>query len=368
MVNETKSKKYIGVYIRFLDDSSKTFYIVYKHPITKKTTRLKIGNSKDGFNEAYCNNKRIEIISKLRLGEDPNIPILKHKQSFLCLNDISIKYFEAKAIESSKQSIYNRKSRYQRHYSEDMGLLSLHTINKNHCLNLQKKLLGQDLAIATVNGMLQFGSTLFNFAIEEGLYNSLNPFKGIKQLTVDNSRLRFLDSEEITTLKEYIKSKDDVILYLFVLIAISTGARLSSILNIKKKDISFKQNSINIYDLKNQSNYTGALIDEVKAILPGVTSALNNDDYIISYDKRKVQRRLSPILNKLFNSDLKKDDRINRAVIHTLRHTFASHLVINGVPIYTVQKLMNHKDIKQTMRYAKLSPESGINAVQNIFN
>ena len=54
-----------------------------------------------------------------------------------------------------------------------------------------------------------------------------------------------------------------------------------------------------------------------------------------------------------------KDYRKYKVVIHTLRHTFASHLAINGTPIFTIQKLMNHKDIKMTLRYAKLSPDSG---------
>ena len=66
-------------------------------------------------------------------------------------------------------------------------------------------------------------------------------------------------------------------------------------------------------------------------------------------------------LSKYFNVGLANDDRKNRVVTHTLRHTFASHLAIKGTPIYTIQKLMNHKDIKMTLRYAKLSPDSGYN-------
>ena len=73
--------------------------------------------------------------------------------------------------------------------------------------------------------------------------------------------------------------------------------------------------------------------------------------------------RLKPIFSKLFNSKLDSDDRKNRVVIHTLRHTFASHLAMNGAPILTIQKLMNHKDINMTLRYAKLSPENGFNEV-----
>jgi integrase len=48
---------------------------------------------------------------------------------------------------------------------------------------------------------------------------------------------------------------------------------------------------------------------------------------------------------------------------HVLRHTFASHLVMRGVPIKVVQELMGHKDIKTTMRYAHLSPNMGQDAV-----
>lgn len=50
-------------------------------------------------------------------------------------------------------------------------------------------------------------------------------------------------------------------------------------------------------------------------------------------------------------------------VIHTLGHTFASQFAIVGTPIYTIMKLMDYSDISQTIRYAKLSPDSGKNAV-----
>ncbi|MBT5491321.1 tyrosine-type recombinase/integrase [bacterium] len=52
------------------------------------------------------------------------------------------------------------------------------------------------------------------------------------------------------------------------------------------------------------------------------------------------------------------ENRREKVVIHTLRYTFASQLVIHGTPIFTVKERMNHKDIKQTMRYAKLAPKN----------
>jgi len=79
----------------------------------------------------------------------------------------------------------------------------------------------------------------------------------------------------------------------------------------------------------------------------------SKDKYRARYYSRKIQ----PIFDKLFNEELSKEDTKNRVVPHTLRHTFGSQLVINGVDIYTVQKLMNHKDLSMTMRYAKLNDQ-----------
>ena len=97
-------------------------------------------------------------------------------------------------------------------------------------------------------------------------------------------------------------------------------------------------------------------------------------EYIIDLESEKlfdinettIQSPLRKIFNKLFNQKLDKNDRKNRVVVHTLRHTFASHLAINGTPIFTIQKLMNHKDIKMTMRYAKLADNSGRGEVDNL--
>ena len=52
--------------------------------------------------------------------------------------------------------------------------------------------------------------------------------------------------------------------------------------------------------------------------------------------------------------------------IHSLRHTFASHLVMAGVDLATVQKLMGYRDIKTTLRYAHLAPDHLKSAVTRL--
>jgi len=45
-------------------------------------------------------------------------------------------------------------------------------------------------------------------------------------------------------------------------------------------------------------------------------------------------------------------------ITHILRHTFASHFMMNGGDILTLQKVLGHSDLKMTMRYSHLSPVS----------
>ena len=120
--------------------------------------------------------------------------------------------------------------------------------------------------------------------------------------------------------------------------------------------------------------YKGFIQTDLIEFLTTNLEKLKSNDYVISFDEtfkkstdRQIQSRLKPILDKLFNTELEARDTKNRVVIHTLRHTFASHLAINGISIYQIKELMNHKDIEQTMRYAKLAPDSGKNEVEGLY-
>ena len=87
--NIQKSFKFTGVYYSILKDKSKTYYITYNNPQDHKKQWLKIGTSKEGINESYCNNIRLETLSKLRLGDRPDLPMLAKKQKKQSLNDLA---------------------------------------------------------------------------------------------------------------------------------------------------------------------------------------------------------------------------------------------------------------------------------------
>ncbi len=119
-----------------------------------------------------------------------------------------------------------------------------------------------------------------------------------------------------------------------------------------------------IKNFKTNNTYTAFLPDDVMPLIP----ALEPLELLIDIsDSKQIQRPLQRILNKLFNEGLDPEDRKDRVVIHTLRHTFASHLAINGTSIQTIMKLMDHQDNKMTLRYAKLAPNSGRAEVENLY-
>jgi len=85
-----KSNRYTGVYFQELQNGDKSYYITYKE--NKKDVWKKIGKHSEGIREVFCHQKRNEIISKIRLGEDlPYVAAKKASQTFL---DIAKQFYD----------------------------------------------------------------------------------------------------------------------------------------------------------------------------------------------------------------------------------------------------------------------------------
>ncbi len=72
-------------------------------------------------------------------------------------------------------------------------------------------------------------------------------------------------------------------------------------------------------------------------------------------------------IKRSFTTALRKT-AIYKATFHSLRHTFASHLVMNGVDLTTVKELLGHKSLNMTLRYSHLAPEHRTKAVKVLDN
>ena len=362
-----KTKK-TGVYYNPLEDNDKVFYFTYNDiNDNKKKKWVKVGNYSDGIREINAFNLRAEQISKMKHGKDITVIANKKKKEIITFDNLAQTYFK------DKNSTPNRMSRYNIHIKPRIGNKDIQNISKESIIKLLDEIETTGKAHQTLNSIRELISTIFNHSIKEHNLKLLNPCVGIRKYKVDNNRERYLSLAEIKQLKEQIK--DNFLVSLFVDLSLQTGGRFETILNIQKKDINLSSGAVTLQNFKTEKTYTGYLQKDLLESIKEYLKTLSVNDYVVSYEsdhsekltQRQLQHRIKPLLDRLFNAGLDTKDAKNRVVIHTFRHTFASHLAINGVPIYTIMKLMNHAKIDQTLRYAKLSPENGMNAVQGLY-
>jgi len=361
------SKKYDGVQLYHKANKDISYYIRYKDE-NNKLVRVKIGDKSKGITEPFCYQKRNEIINRIRLGDNSHIVVKRKK--VVTLNDIAKIYFRQR--EAYAKDNVKSYQKYSTKLKIKFGDEDIDKITSDKILDYQIELRKSGLAPATINYTIGFLGTLFGIAIEEGLYDKSNPLKSkkIKRLKVDNQRERYLTTKEIKKLYEKL---DDIHLKLFVDLSLTTGGRLETILNIKVKDVNIDNKIITLKDLKSDSTYRGFISNDLAKYLKQYMQNLSINTFLVGgkdtkMPSRTISRKIKKIMDELFNQGLSSRDTKNRAVIHTLRHTFASHLAINGTPIFTIQKLMNHRDINMTLRYAKLAPDSGRDFVEKLYH
>ena len=70
----------------------------------------------------------------------------------------------------------------------------------------------------------------------------------------------------------------------------------------------------------------------------------------------RISNTFRRAVDDLFNQDV--TDGRQKVCFHSLRHTFASWLVEEGTPLYTVKELLGHSDFSMTQRYSHLAPEA----------
>ncbi len=355
------SKKFGSkVQLNYLASGDISYYIVYK--ISDKTIFKKVGKKSEGINETKCINLRNQILSEIRHGIDISQKSIKN----LDFNKLAEIYF----ISNEAHNKSNRKYQlmYEKHIKNYFGSVVVSKLNDDLIYELQALKKAEMLSDSTINIIVKLIRRIIGFSIKKGII-PYSPFKNIKLFKVNNSRLRYLSQKEIEELYKAIE--DDITLTLFVKIALTTGARANSILSIQKKDINLENRTITLKDFKRNNSYLGYINNDLYDLIKNHTEDFSPNSHLVSsngtaLNYQKIYIKLSAFFSS-FNKGLAKEDRANRVVIHTLRHTFASHLAISGVSIQKIQKLMNHKDIKQTLKYAKLNQDSGRDYIEELY-
>jgi len=146
-----------------------------------------------------------------------------------------------------------------------------------------------------------------------------------------------------------------------VITAMNTGMRRGEIFNLTWQDIDLKNKIITVEGATSKSGQTRhiPINKELLDTLIKWKNQINSKLYVFP---GKDGKRLDNV--KKSWEGLLKLAKIEEFRWHDLRHTFASKLVMAGVPLNTVRELLGHSDLSMTLRYAHLAPDSKASAVE----
>lgn len=215
---------------------------------------------------------------------------------------------------------------------------------------------------STINREFTILKAMFNKAIHWG-YLSQNPTKNIKKLPDITKKLpRFLSLEEINAVLKECPSW----FYNIIVTLILTGIRIGELVNLTRNDINFKQRRIHIQskDGWTPKTYEIRTIPMHPLVMDILKKLPKNTKYV--FTSPKGHKLIGGNLQKRYFKKITNKLGLKDVTIHTLRHTFASHLVMKGVDILTVSKLLGHSDIKTTMIYSHIAPDHFHTAI-NLF-
>lgn len=134
---------------------------------------------------------------------------------------------------------------------------------------------------------------------------------------------------------------------------LATGQRLSTVLNIKRKDIDLENSTVKLAWNKDKIQKVMPLSSAIVKILQEYIkmSALDMEDYLFpEYEGKQLKKRSAEDAI----ADYNKIRGVEKTSIHLFRHTFAKEYILNGGNPAKLQKLLNHKTIEMTMKYVNL--------------
>jgi len=150
-------------------------------------------------------------------------------------------------------------------------------------------------------------------------------------------------------------------------LSLYTGMRAGEIFKLQWADINLEHGIITILDPKNDETARVFLAPQVKNMLQKRRpDRVKSHSFVFTDSQgrklKEVSNTFDRTIQKLkFNEGV--TDRRRRFVFHSLRHSFASWLALQGTSIYEIKDLMRHKRIEMTMRYAHLLPDHRRQAV-----
>jgi integrase len=204
----------------------------------------------------------------------------------------------------------------------------------------------------TIKLTLRLLVRIINFGLKRGLCPPLS--FTVETPKVHNEKTEDLDPDQLRKLLEAIDTDHDIQAANLMRMALYTGMRRGELFKLKWDDIDFGRGFIHIKDPKGGPNQVIPLNDATRNVLE--LHPKTGSPYVFPGRSGRQRTEIRKPVNRIKKrAGLPKDFR----PLHGLRHVYASMLASSGkVDMYTLQKLLTHKDPKMTQRYAHLRDDA----------
>ncbi|MDD3437264.1 MAG: site-specific integrase [Candidatus Gastranaerophilales bacterium] len=206
---------------------------------------------------------------------------------------------------------------------------------------------------ATVNRYMAALSIALTKATREWEWLNENPMFKVDKKREKKGRTRFLSQEEQKAILKACQQQKNSYILLLVIIALSTGARLSEILTLKWKNVDFERKRIHLMDTKNGENRTVPISSITYDLLKKYSKIrkINSDLVFAREDGTK------PMDLRFQWENVLKNAKVSDFTFHDLRHTAASNLAMGGASLLEIAQILGHKTMAMVQRYSHLTEQ-----------
>ncbi|MCR4327315.1 MAG: tyrosine-type recombinase/integrase [Nanoarchaeota archaeon] len=163
-----------------------------------------------------------------------------------------------------------------------------------------------------------------------------------------------LTKKEVVTLFESLSTKKS---RLMVSLMYGAGLRVSELVSLKVQDLNFEEKVGNVRQAKGKKDRIFNIPKSIFSKLKRQVERQKSLKEVYLFSGRKGKKMSSRNMQKIVKNAGKKAEIKKEIHCHTLRHSFATHLLENGVDIRKIQELLGHADLSTTQIYTHVSTE-----------
>ena len=278
------------------------------------------------------------------------------------LEKFAEQFIESSEVHNKPSTTDSKKKTLKNHLVPAFGTMRLDQITPAQVEAFKAEQLKQGYAKKTVKNRCADLGRLLNLAVELGVLAQVVKVKGLR---VEKQEAMFLDFEEAERLLEAV----DGAWRTFVLLALRTGLRVGELLALRWEDVDLKAARIFVrrtrwngqeHSPKGGRGRRVDLSDQAVAALRA-HQHLRGAYVFCQPDGKPLSHSM---VKDVVPNACRRAGLAKRVTMHGLRHSFASHLAMRGVPLPAIRDLLGHADLSMVTRYAHLAPSVTREAVR----